>query len=250
MSVRWLALSLVAVVVTLAGCAGAAPDPGVVRVAAASSLTTSFTEISAQFEAANPGTDVELMFAGSADLLSQLDNGAPSDVFAAADLATMAKAQDTGLVAGPPQVFATNSMMIAVPPDNPRGIDSLADLTSEDLSVVVCAPIVPCGAATIAVLDKAGVDLTPVSEESAVADVRNKVATGQADAGIVYVTDVRGSAGAVTGVVIPARDNVTNEYAIAQLQDRGAAELAQQFVEFVVGPGGREVLADDGFGTP
>ncbi len=189
-------------------------------------------------------------FAGSSDLVAQLQQGAPADVLASADTRTMDRAAEDQLLAGPPTTFATNTMTIAVPPDNPAGVATFADLVGPDVLVVVCAPQVPCGAATQEVEANTGITLAPVSEESSVADVLNKVATGEADAGVVYVTDVKGSAGRVTGVPIPAEVNAVTTYPIAVLAAAASPMLAQQFESLVVGAQGQEVLADAGFGTP
>jgi molybdate transport system substrate-binding protein len=221
-----------------------------VTVFAAASLTASFTEIGRQFEARHPGTTVRFNFAGSSDLVAQLQQGAPADVFASADTANMDKATGAGLVSGSPTSFATNSMMIAVPPENPAKVASFADLTEPSAQVVVCAPEVPCGAATTQVERNTGVTLKPVSEESSVTDVLNKVTTGEADAGIVYLTDVQGSAGGVQGIAIPAKDNAVNTYPIGVLTGSASPALAQEFEALVVGPQGQQVLADAGFGGP
>lgn len=238
----------------LVGCSsaldGGSDDMSVLDVYAASSLTAPFADLARRFEAAHPGTQVRLTFAGSTSLLAQLQEGAPADVFASADTATMAQAVDSGLVAGRPQVFAANSMIIAVPNDNPAAISRFADLAQPDVAVVVCEPAVPCGAATERVEEKTGVTLAPVSEETAVADVLNKVVTGQADAGVVYVTDVAGADGSVTGVPIPSDDNATNRYPIAVLADSPRQQLAGEFEDLVLSPDGRRLLTDAGFAGP
>ena len=146
-------------------------------------MKKSFTEIGEQFKTDNPGTDIEFSFAGSSDLVTQLTQGAPADVFASADTKNMDKAAEAGLLAGAPVNFASNTLTIVVAPGNPKKIASFRDLTQPGLSVVVCAPQVPCGSATQKVEQALGVQLNPVSEESQVTDVLNKVTTGQADAG-------------------------------------------------------------------
>ena len=226
------------------------PAAGEVTVFAAASLKATFTEIGAQFQAAHPGTTVRFNFAGSSDLVAQLQQGAAADVLAPADARTMDRASADTLLAGEPTAFATNTLMIAVPPDNPAGITSFADLAGEGVQVVVCAPQVPCGAATQQVEANTGVTLAPVSEESSVADVLNKVATGEADAGVVYVTDVRASDARVLGVPIPAEVNAVNTYPIAALAEARAPALAAQFEALVLGAQGQQVLADAGFGAP
>ena len=223
---------------------------GELLVFAAASLKATFTEIGSQFEDAHPGTAVRFNFAGSSDLVAQLQQGAPADLFASADTRNMDKAAADNLVSGTPTGFATNSMVIAVPPDNPAGVGSFADLAGPGVQVVVCAPQVPCGAATEEVEANTGVTLTPVSEESSVADVLGKVATGEADAGVVYVTDVQGAAGKVTGIEIPADVNAVNTYPIAVLAGGRSRTLAEQFKAMVTGQQGQTVLREAGFGAP
>lgn len=219
-------------------------------VYAAASLTSTFTELAERFEADNPGVTVALSFAGSSDLVAQVISGAPADVLASADLATMDQLTAEDLQGSEPAVFATNTLQIATPPDNPGEVSELADLAEEDLAVVVCAPEVPCGAAAVAVAEEAGVTLAPDSEEQSVADVLGKVRAGEADAGLVYVTDVIAAAGDVLGIDVPEAAAVVNDYPIATVADSEEAELARAFVDLVLGEEGRQVLADAGFGTP
>lgn len=216
-------------------------------VFAAASLTSSFTEIARLFEQANPGVDVRLSFGGSSDLVQQIRTGAPADVFASADEATM---KDLGRDAVEPRDFAANTLRIAVPPGNPAGIRTLRDLTRRDVKVVVCAPEVPCGAATQKVATKAGLRLRPVSQEQAVTDVLGKVAAGEADAGLVYVTDVRSAGRSVEGIDFRESADVVNTYPIARLRDAREQRTAQRFVDFVTGDRGRAVLDDAGFARP
>lgn len=245
---------------SVGGC-GSPPPPGLV-VFAASSLTFAFTEIGAAFRAATPDPDlpdpdlpdtaspVEFAFAGSADLLAQLTGGAQADVFAAADTATMDNAARDGLIDGEPVVFATNTLTIVVAPGNPARIAGLADLTRPGLAVVVCAPQVPCGAATAKLQDVAGVRLAPVSEETAVGAVLTKVTSGQADAGIVYATDARVAGNKVTEVTVPEASGVVNTYSIAVLKQARDPEAARRFVEYVVGEAGQRILEAAGFARP
>jgi molybdate transport system substrate-binding protein len=232
---------------TSAQASGAA---GEITVFAAASLKAPFTELGAQLEAANPGTTVNFNFAGSSDLVTQLTQGAPGDVFASADENNMTKAVDGGLVAGDPVDFATNTLTIVTPPGNPKGIASFADLAEPGTSVVVCAPQVPCGSATEKVEQETGVTLTPVSEESAVTDVLGKITSGQADAGLVYVTDAKGAGDQVTEVPFPESSGAVNTYPIAVLQDSANAATAQVFVDFITGPDGQKVLSEAGFAAP
>lgn len=229
------------------GCASPAPAD-TVSVLAAASLTKTFTELGGVFAAANPQQHVEFSFAGSADLLSQLTHGAPGDVFATADGATMDKAARAGLLAGPPQPFASNTLTIAVAPGNPKGIKGFRGL--DGVSLVVCAVQVPCGAALPRLERDTGVRLSPVSEESSVADVLNKVVSGQADAGVVYATDARAAGDKVSTIPFPEAATAVNTYEIAVLKDAREPVSASLFVDLVIGPEGRKVLDRAGFGKP
>lgn len=216
-------------------------------VFAAASLKQSFIDIGHRFEKDNPGAAVEFSFAGSSDLVTQLSQGAVADVFASADTTSMEKAQRAGLLAQQPVNFASNTLTIAVAPGNPKHISTFRDLSNSALSVVVCAPQVPCGSATQKVEQAAGVQLTPVSEESSVTEVLSKVTTGQADAGLVYVTDVLGSGGRADAVPFAESAGVVNTYPIATLAQSKNASLAGKFVQMVSGPVGEEVLEKAGF---
>ncbi|HEV7420631.1 MAG TPA: molybdate ABC transporter substrate-binding protein [Mycobacterium sp.] len=227
----------------------AAPSQHLV-VFAAASLKQSFTQIGEQFQTDDPGASVEFSFAGSSDLVTQLTQGAKADVFASADTKNMDKAAKAGLLAGDPVNFASNTLTIAVAPGNPKNVTSFRDLARAGLNVVACAPQVPCGSATQKVEEATGVRLSPVSEESSVTDVLNKVSTGQADAGLVYVTDVKGSGGKVDAVTFPEAIGSVNTYPIAVLKDSGNADLARRFVEYVTGEAGQKVLAGAGFAKP
>lgn len=248
------ALAALGVATLVAGCSGSGSDSvsatGDITVFAAASLKSTFTELGAQLEAANPGTTVSFNFAGSSDLVAQLAQGAPADVFASADENNMAKAVDGGLVAGDPVDFATNTLTIVTPPGNPKGIASFADLAGPEITVVVCAPQVPCGSATEKIEQQTGVTLAPVSEESAVTDVLGKITSGQADAGLVYVTDAKGAGDAVTEVSFPESSGAVNTYPIAVLSGAANSEAAQGFVDFVTGPEGQKLLSQAGFAAP
>ncbi|SEH65512.1 molybdate transport system substrate-binding protein [Mycolicibacterium rutilum] len=238
------------VVLLVALAAGCAPegDGSTLTVFAAASLQQVFTDIGEQFERDHPGVAVEFSFAGSSDLVTQLTQGARADVFASADTRNMDRAAEAGLLAGAPVNFATNTLTIAVGPGNPKNITSFRDLARPGLAVVTCAPQVPCGAATDRLEDAAGVRLEPVSEESSVTDVLNKVIGGQADAGVVYVTDARAAGDRGAEVPVPEAAGIVNTYPIAALKD--SPELAQQFVAAVTGEVGRKVLEAAGFGPP
>jgi molybdate transport system substrate-binding protein len=246
----------------LAGCGGgqsggAAPSSApaaaqgqTLNVFAAASLKDTFTTMEKQFEQANPGTDVKLTFAGSSDLATQINNGAPADVFASADDNNMKKVTDPGLTAAAPQKFATNTLQIAVAPNDPKGIKSLQDLADPANKTVLCAPQVPCGSAAVKVEKAAGVDIKPVSEEQDVKSVLSKVTSGNADAGLVYVTDVTAAKGQVQGVSFPEASSAVNNYPIAVLKNSQNAELANKWVQLVTGPQGQQVLKTAGFGAP
>ena len=226
------------------------PAAGKIMVFAAASLKKSFTEIGERFKTENPGTSVEFNFAGSSDLVTQLTQGATADVFASADTKNMDKAAQAGLLGKGPVNFASNTLVIAVAPGNPRKITSFADLAKPDLSVVTCAPQVPCGSATQKVEQATSVTLNPVSEESSVSDVLNKVTTGQADAGLVYVTDAKGAGDKVTAVPFPESADAVNTYPIAVLKQSENPDLAANFVDLVTAEGGQEILSQAGFAKP
>lgn len=243
----------------VAGCGGggssqpAAGAPAAAKtltVSAAASLTDVFGQLGKTFEAQNPGVTVRFNYGGSSDLAQQIVNGAPADVFAAANTSTMDTVTKAGQVNGQPAVFVTNKLEIAVPPGNPKGIQSFAALTKPGLKVVVCAAQVPCGSATKKVEQLTGLVLKPVSEESDVRDVLSKVSTGDADAGVVYVTDVRSTGGKVAGVDFPEADRAINTYPIATIKNSAQPDLAAKFVALVRGPEGQKVLQAAGFGTP
>jgi molybdate transport system substrate-binding protein len=254
-------LAVLAAAGLLAGCAGgpSAPSGGgapaggeqeVLTVSAAASLTDVFGRLEKRFEADNPGVDVRLNDGASSDLAQQIVNGAEADVFAAANTSTMDTVSKAGLVDGTPAVFVTNKLEIAVPPGNPKGVSTFADLTKPDLKVVVCAPQVPCGSATVKVEKDTGTTLKPVSEEPDVRSVLSKVTSGDADAGLVYVTDVRSTGGKVQGVGFPEAAKAINNYPIAVLKDAPQADLARKWVDLVQGDQGKEALQQAGFGTP
>lgn len=252
----------------LSGCSAAASGPGAgpgasgtptrsgddvhgtVTVFAAASLTATFTRLGKDFEAAHPGTTVTFSFAGSSDLVSQLSAGAPADVFASADEKNMTKAVGAGVIDGAPVDFATNVLAIAVPPGNPAHVKSFADLASPSVKTVICAPQVPCGTATAAVEKSSGVTLTPVSQESSVTDVLGKVISGEADAGVVYATDVKGAGGKVGSVPFPEAAKTVNVYPLATVAHAPNPAGAAAFAAFVRGPSGRSALQAAGFGLP
>lgn len=237
---------------------GTPPSPGaasdtaggdVLTVHAASSLRVAFAELAARFEAEHVGVRVWLNVAGSTELVAQLAAGAPGDVLAVADEATMARAVAGGVVSGPAATLATNTLAIAVPLGNPAGIRSFADLAEPGVDLVVCEPSVPCGAATDRVERASGVALSPVSEEASVAGVLGKVAAGEADAGVVYASDIATSPH-VESVAIPGEVNVTTRCRIAVTAGATAAGLAADFVALALDTRGRTALQRAGFGQP
>ena len=247
----------------LAGCSSGAGAAGTTAastadqtlvVYAAASLTDTFTTIAHEFEADHPGVTVKLSFAGSSDLVAQIQEGAPADVFASADEPNMKKLTDAGLAAGDPVPFATNVLTIVTPPDNPARIRSFQDLASKAARVVVCAPQVPCGNATKEVEDATGVTIKPVSEESSVTDVLAKVTSGEGDAGVVYVTDAKGAlakkAGSIKQIDFPESSKAVNTYPVAAVEGSKHAALASEFVTAVTSDAGQAVLRDAGFGAP
>ncbi|MGW4356594.1 molybdate ABC transporter substrate-binding protein [Nocardia sp. NPDC004582] len=236
----------------LAGCGSTSEgaETKTVTVFAAASLKQVFTQLGTQYEAAHPGTKVTFSFAGSSDLVAQLNQGAPADVFASADQNNMDKAVKGGRITDKPRTFATNVLTIVTPPGNPAHVNSLADLSHAGLRLVVCAPQVPCGSATKKVTSDAGVAVSPVSEESSVTDVLAKVTSGQADAGLVYVTDAAGAGAKVTTVNFPESAKAVNTYPIATVADSKNAAAASDFVALVTGPDGRKALQQAGFGQP
>lgn len=266
---RCLAAAALAAVfaVALSGCAtgegDAAPgaDPsasvstapelnGELTIYAAASLKTAFDELAVKFETANPSVDVlPIVYDGSSTLATQIVEGAPVDVFASADEANMAKVTDVDLAQDEPQLFATNTIVVAVPAGNPGGVDDLADLSNDNLIVVLCAVEVPCGAASQKLLAAAGVSVTPASSEQNVTAVLTKVAADEADAGLVYATDVVGQTDVESFVPAGAEDAV-NRYPIAGLTASANPDAAAAFVAFVAGPDGQAVLKDLGFGAP
>jgi len=246
-----LAAGLLPTAMLLTACAPASTGPGGggtdLVVFAASSLNPAFAALGKEFEAAHPGVTVKFSFDGSAALVDQLRAGAPADVFASADTANMEKASSAGLIGEGPAQFATNVLTLITPLGNPAGITGL-DKSLEGKKLVVCADGVPCGTATKKLAAALGITLKPVSEETKVTDVRTKVESGQADAGIVYVTDARASGTTVETLPIPGADEARNEYLIGTVKGSRQASLATAFVALVTGERGQQVLKAAGFG--
>lgn len=248
--------ALAGVALLVSGCSqssgsnSSAPEAKTLTVFAAASLTESFNALKTEFEAAHPGVTVKYNFGGSSSLVQQLNNGAKADVFASADQANMDKAVQGGIIDGSPTVFATNKLTIAVAPGNPKGVKTFADLAGSGLKIVVCAAQVPCGSATKTVEKNTGVTIKPVSEEQDVKQVLTKVESGDADAGLVYVTDANTASGKVAQVDFPESAQAINNYPIAVVKDAPAADLAREFEQFVLGAQGKQALTKVGFGTP
>jgi molybdate transport system substrate-binding protein len=232
-----------------ASTGGAAGASSTVTVFAAASMKTTFTKLAKSFEAAHPGVTVAFNFAGSQALADQLTQGARADAFASANESNMTTVTAANLNAGPARLYATNTLSIAVPPDNPARVTAFADLARPGLKVVVCAPAVPCGAATVKIAQATGVTLTSVSEEQAVGDVLAKVESGEADAGLVYSTDVIAARDKVLGIPFPEAAKAVNTNSIVALKNGPQAALGQQFVDLVLSADGQTVLADAGFGA-
>ena len=246
----------------LAACAGDSGDhstaagsaqptiEGDIVVFAASSLTEAFAELSDAFTDKYPDASLVFNFAGSSDLVGQINEGAPADVFVSADDTNMTKLTDGGMNATDPVVIARNTFAIIVEDGNPLGINDLSDLAADDLVVVLCAVEVPCGKGAAAVLDNAGVTVTPKSFEDKVKSVVTKVSEGEADAGIVFVTDVQAAGDTADGVEIPADVNVLSSYPIAVTSEATNPTGAQAFIDFVLSTQGRSILAKYGFLAP
>lgn len=249
---------LVTLLLTLTACGQSAPTmapPAGPAPATAADTTTPTTTVFAAaslnqaFPAAAEGQNILFSFDGSSGLVDQIVGGAPADVFASADKRNMDKAVSAGVIAGDPVMFATNFLALVVPSGNPAGITGFNE-SLDDSRLVVCAPEVPCGGATVRVAEKAGVTLSPVSQESNVTDVLGKVTSGEADAGIVYATDARQAGDRVEAMEIAGAQDDPNTYWIARVAEAPNAAGADAFIAHITGPEGRQALADFGFGPP
>lgn len=252
---------------SLSACAPA-PQPatesahelsGELTVFAAASLGPAFDEVANEFEALHPQLEIlPISYDGSSVLATQLIEGAPADVFASADRKNMHRVAEAGLADGEPVDFATNMLEIAVAPGNPLGIESLENLADgkseqlngREISVALCAEVVPCGAAARTLIAKAEITITPASEEQNVSAVLFKVRSGEADAGFVYVTDTKAAANEVDGIAIEGADAATNVYPIVSLAGSDNPGAAAAFLAFVASVDGRRVLSSFGFGAP
>ena len=275
---RIAAVALIAAMAgtVMTGCAPAAPGPapgetatestltgtftGTLTVFAAASLTDTFTAIAQAFNEEHPDVQLVFNFGGSSGLATQIVEGAPVDVFAAASGATMATVTDAALADGEPVVFVTNSLEIAVPAGNPGGVTGLADFAKPELVIALCEPAVPCGAASVTVLDGAGVVASVDTLEQDVRAVLTKIELGEVDAGLVYKTDVLAAGDAVEGIEFAGAAAAIGRYPIVQLVDSanpgaanpGAANpaVAAAFIALVLSPIGQQIFKDAGFGAP
>ncbi|MGI5442017.1 molybdate ABC transporter substrate-binding protein [Streptomyces shenzhenensis] len=233
------------------GSASASPKlSGTVTVFAAASLQESFTELGAAFEKQHPGTKVTFNFGGSDTLAASITGGAPADVFAAASAKTMAIVTDKNDTAGTPVTFVRNQLEIATLPGNPDKVASLKDLTKSGLKVVLCDKTVPCGAAAQKALEASKLELTPVSYEQDVKSALTKVELKEADAAVVYKTDVKAAGDKVEGVDFPESAEAVNDYPIALLKNAPNAETAEAFIALVRSAEGQRVLGEAGFLKP
>ena len=225
-----------------------APVTGTITVSAAASLTGAFGTIKDDFVKANPGATITINFGSSGTLETQIEGGAPADVAAFADEATMKKLSDKDLLAAPAQIFATNQLVIVTKPGNPKGIETLADLATAG-TISLCADTAPCGKYANQILQTAGVTI-PTSSVTLGQDVKTTLAAvtdGDAVAGIVYVTDAQSAGPKVDTVEIPAEQNAIAKYPIAVIKATGNSALANAFMEYVLGPEGQAVLKAAGF---
>ena len=261
---RLSAISIAIIVVT-ATCGGASQPPpsatsptsasleplaGSVTVFAGSSLTDAFRRAADQLKIRNPGVDFVFNFGSSSTLATQILSGAPADVFASADEPNMQKIGDAGLNDGTPAFFVANRLQIAVAPGNPKRIAALADLARPGLIVVLAGPTVPAGRYALEALQKARVTVRPASQEVDVRAVLNKVALGEADAGIVYVTDVKSAVARVAGVDIPEEHQVIARYPITVVKESKNPRLARAFVDHLLSEEGQRLFAEFGFSRP
>jgi molybdate transport system substrate-binding protein len=235
-----------------AGSSASASTPkatGSVTVFAAASLTESFNDLQTGLKASDTDLTVTYSFAGSGALVTQIQQGAPADVIATADTSSMQKLVDAGLVESP-TTFAKNKLQILVAPGNPKGVHTLADLARPDITFVTEDDTVPAGKYTAQILQKADVTVSPVSKEVDVKSAVTKVTSGEADATIVYVTDVKAAGAKGEGVLIPDAQNVIAEYPIAIMKTTKNHGAAAAFADAVIKGSGQEALYSHGFLPP
>ena len=255
---RFTVIAAALAAVAAAGCSSSgsgssspspSPSGGTITVFAAASLTESFTQLGKQFEAAHPGDTVKFSFGPSSGLAEQITSGAPADVFASAAPANMDQVVSAGDAANP-QDFAKNTAEVATPPTNPGNVTSLNDLAKKSVKVALCQPQVPCGVVAAQVFKNAGITVKPVTLQPDVKSVLTQVETGNVDAGMVYVTDVKAAGSKVKGVPIPASDNASTLYPIATISSSKHKSEAQAFMNYVLSSAGQQVLAAAGFEKP
>ncbi len=234
---------------TASGSSSSAAQTGTITVFAASSLKGTFTALGRQFEAAHPGDTVKFSFGASSTLATQINSGAPADVFASASPKNMDQVVTPGNASNP-QDFARNVMEIAVPPSNPAMVTSVSDLAKSSVKTALCQPLVPCGVVAAEVFKNAKITVKPVTLQPDVKSVLTQVELGDVDAGVVYVTDVMAAGSKVKGVTIPADVNATTTYPIAALTHSQYPSIAQAFVAYVLSPAGEQVLTAAGFEQP
>jgi len=231
----------------LTACGGG-DDDTTITVLAASSLTGPFTELGKKFEDELSGVTVKFAFDSSATLAQQATEGAPADVLATADQTTMDSAKSAQ--ASDSKTFATNVMVLATPADNPGHVEQFSDLDKSSVQFVMCVPTAPCGRIGQALLDQDHVTGKPVSQEVDVKSVLAKLTEGEADAGIVYTTDAVAAGDQVEAIPIPGSEEQLTTYPIVALKQSKDSDLAQQFVDFVLGSTGQQILRQAGFGKP
>ena len=244
-------------VALLAGCSTPAPEPaetddpltGTVTVLAAASLTDSLDEVAAAFEAAHPNVDVAISYGGSSALAEQIISGSPADVFFSANESTMKTVTDAGLTVEP-TIVLTNILEIAVPAGNPAGITGLADFARPELLIALCDPAVPCGSAAVKLFDLVGIAASADTLEEDVKAALAKVALGEVDAALVYVTDVIAAGDEVEGIEVPEAAQVINKYPISLITESANEEAAQAFIDYLTSGDGVDVFTAAGFGTP
>jgi molybdate transport system substrate-binding protein len=246
-----VAFAVLAMLIATVQPASAQQKPsGQITVFAAASLTESFDAIAKQFEKKYPDVSVKFDYDASSNLATQINQGAPADVFASADQDNLQKTIDSGAVTPPAVVFAKNRLEIAVEKGNPKKIKSLADLQKSGLVVVLCADQVPCGKYAAQSLAMAGVTINPSSKEENAKATLSKVSIGEADASIVYVTDVKASKGTTSGVKIADKQNVIATYPMGVVKESQNATAAKAWVQYVTSKDGQKTLRKFGFLPP
>jgi molybdate transport system substrate-binding protein len=256
--------ALLGTIAMLSGCAGSQTDSGQretidarpaglsgpLTVFAAASLTDVFGQLGEDFTADHPEVQVKFNFAASSALATQINQGAPADVFASANEKQMTVVTDASRADGKATPFAENTIVVAVPAGNPAGITGLQDFANPDLTLAICAPQVPCGAAAEAVFDAAGVTPSVDTLEEDVRAALTKVELGEVDAALVYTTDVKSVGEAVEAIELPQAETAVNVYPIVRLKDAPNPDAAQAFVELVLSDTGQNAVREAGFRAP